>query len=554
MATAIIYARVSTPGQAEEELSLPSQIEQCEKKAAELGATVLRRFVDEGISASSDRRPAFQDAIAFAELEQPTYLITWNTSRFARNRIDAPLYKGRLDRAGVQLIYTSQQIDRKTDSGWLLEGLYELFDEHQSRSIAADTKRSMMKNARSGYFNGGMVPFGYQVAPAPQDPKRKVLVPHEAEASTVLEIFRRRAAGDDATTIAMAMNASSRPNRLRPWRKRTILDLLRNESSLGRVVFNRTDKRRSSKRQRPREDWIVVESHQAIIPMDLWETVQATLPAKCEVHRGGSGLNSWAFTGLLRCGECGAHLNIETATGRGKSYSYYNCRTWMQLRKCKSLRLRADVLEAWLLDTVLNQVFTIENLEQTIQDMNNAAGRLATEARRRRADLGSRISKVEDRNRKLYDVLELQGRDAPNLGDLTTRLRANNAELKGLKEQLVDLERQPLEQPPMDRHQVEEVRAFLAETVRTTQNYNKLRRFLGSFVQAVTVKDGNVLLEYDPRALVAPAVHSAEGWLPGRRAVRNSGDSGSLNQILHLTLPAALVAARRGRRHAIAAG
>ena len=40
--TAVIYARVSTARQAEEELPLESQIQQCKAKAAELGARIDR--------------------------------------------------------------------------------------------------------------------------------------------------------------------------------------------------------------------------------------------------------------------------------------------------------------------------------------------------------------------------------------------------------------------------------------------------------------------------------------------------------------------------------
>lgn len=555
MKTAIIYARVSTPGQVENELSLPSQIEECERKAAELGATVIRRFIEEGISAKTDNRPAFQDAIAFAELNQPDYLITWKTDRFARSRIDAPLYKARLDRAGVGIVYTAQEIDRKTDSGWLLEGMYEILDEYKSRTTAADTKRSMMKNARDGYFNGGAVPLGYQVVPSPNAPKRRILAPLPHEADVVVEMFRRRAAGDGALTIAVAMNAAGTLNRKRLWTKRTVLDLLRNETVIGRVIFNRRDKSRSGNRLRPREDWIVVQSHPPIVPMDLWERVQATMPQEGQVHRDGHGHNGWAFTGLLKCGTCGGPLHIQTASGRSKSYSYYNCQKWMKYRDCESFRLRADVLEEWLLGVVLDEVFTFENLEAVIQDLNNSAGKVAMEIRRRRRELTARIAKVEERNRKLYEILELHGVGAPNLGDLSERLRANNAELKGLQAQLVDLDRAPIDQPPLTRDQVEEVRVFLAETVRTTQNYNKLRLFLRGFVQSVTVKGGEVRLEYDPRALVSPAVHSAGRWLPERNALRTGGrDSGSLNQILLLKLPpAALAQGQRGHRRGRAA-
>lgn len=49
----------------------------------------------------------------------------------------------------------------RTDSGWMMESMLEIFDEHYSRQISADTLRSMSKIERGGYFNGGRVPYGY---------------------------------------------------------------------------------------------------------------------------------------------------------------------------------------------------------------------------------------------------------------------------------------------------------------------------------------------------------------------------------------------------------
>ncbi len=85
--TAVIYARVSTVRQADEELPIASQIEQCKAKAESLGARVDRVFVDEGKSGRTDERQAFQDAINYCELAFPTYLVTWSTSRFSRNKL-----------------------------------------------------------------------------------------------------------------------------------------------------------------------------------------------------------------------------------------------------------------------------------------------------------------------------------------------------------------------------------------------------------------------------------------------------------------------------------
>lgn len=73
---AVIYARVSTARQAEDELPLESQIAQCKEKSAALDARVDRVFVDHGISGTHDQRPAFQDAIAYCEAMSVDYLVT----------------------------------------------------------------------------------------------------------------------------------------------------------------------------------------------------------------------------------------------------------------------------------------------------------------------------------------------------------------------------------------------------------------------------------------------------------------------------------------------
>lgn len=89
--SAVIYVRVSDPKQAEKDVSIPSQIEQCREKAKGLEADVVKVFSDEGRTARSDSRPAFQDAVRYCEIFSPTYFICWSTIRFARNSLDAKL-------------------------------------------------------------------------------------------------------------------------------------------------------------------------------------------------------------------------------------------------------------------------------------------------------------------------------------------------------------------------------------------------------------------------------------------------------------------------------
>ena len=104
MKRAIIYARVSTKRQADDGLPVESQIDHCRGKAEALGCAVAKVFTDGGISGTTDRRPAFQDALNYCAVMDVDYFITWSSSRFARNHLDAGHYKGVLAKYGTRLV------------------------------------------------------------------------------------------------------------------------------------------------------------------------------------------------------------------------------------------------------------------------------------------------------------------------------------------------------------------------------------------------------------------------------------------------------------------
>ena len=89
MKRAVIYARVSTDKQADEGLSIDSQIDSCRRKAEQLGAVVLHVFRDEGISGTTDARPGFRTAINRCAVGDVDFMICWSSSRFARDQHDA---------------------------------------------------------------------------------------------------------------------------------------------------------------------------------------------------------------------------------------------------------------------------------------------------------------------------------------------------------------------------------------------------------------------------------------------------------------------------------
>lgn len=515
--TAVIYCRVSTAKQADEELPIQSQQQRCEEKAASLDAVVLKVYIDEGLSGQHDARPAFQQALLFCEAHSPTYFVTWSTSRFARNMLDAQLNKRRLSKSGTSLVYASMEIDRDSQGGWLTERTMELFDEFYSRQIAADTRRSMIKAAQSGYWCGGRTPFGYQSIPASDDPKRKRLEPVPDEVGTVQRAFELKVQGQGAKSIALILNEERRLNRGKPWSKAGILGLLRSQVVLGYIVFGKRIRIEGKQQLSDIKNWMIVPAHQPIISRSLWDNVQALLDADAANTETGVGRyegsphSTYLFTGLLRCGQCDGPLQIETSKGRSHRYYYYNCRNARLKDNCTNRRLPARELDEWLFAVISNEVFTPDNLRKVAQSLQELNDSWAVEHHRRCLELEKQIRAVTKRNSRLFDVLEAWGKEAPNLTEITQRMQENTAQLAQLEAELTHTK---AEEPPTVFREVEDslLREWLLIVMLDPTNIKKTRRFLADFIEKITVKGSAVEIDYFQKTMKpitqAGAVHA----------------------------------------------
>jgi site-specific DNA recombinase len=490
--TAVIYARVSTTRQADDGLPIGSQIEQGYKKASDMQAEVLREFIDAGISGRTDERPAFKDAVAYCKAYAVDYFICWSTSRFARNKLDAALYKRELEKAGTRIVYVSVDIDSRTNSGWMMESILEIFDEHFSRQVSVDTLRSMIKNARDGYFNGGVTAFGYGTV---KEGKRKRLVINEAEAAVVRDIFRYYREGLGVKAIALLLNSQAVLYRGKKWSKTTVTNLLKNETYTGKIIFNRIN--HTTRIQRPRDEWIVTQSHEPIISAEDYMSVQIIFGERAPREGGGSPNSNFVFTGMLKCGQCGSSLQIESGKGRSKVYHYYNCRSAQSGTGCKHRRLSAEELDRFLIDTILDKILNREMLVETLTDLQHSAGQWVRDRGDRRAVIVTNLNSIESRLRNQRDEAERQ---------------------------LIQLEE---EEPPcvaITDYDVDAMAELMRDIVQTTTNEKKLRMFFGEFIDRIEVGDDQVSIVYSREKIVNRAnsgtVHSDAIWLPDRALLR----------------------------------
>lgn len=515
--TAIIYARVSTARQAAEALPITSQIEHAKQKAAAMGATILHIFRDDGVSGrSATSRPAFQDAIAFCATHQVDYFICWSTSRFARNKMDASKYKLMLKIGGTRVVYSSADIDPDTDEGWVADSLFEVMDELYSRNISRDTRRSMMQNARDGYYNGGARPFGYDVVAVG---RRKKLIPNDAESAIVRDIFNMYVSGSGFKEISLQLNHRGLSRRGKSWNKTIVSLLIHNPVYCGYIVFNRMDN--ATRIAKPESQWIKTKSHAAIVSEETWNMAQEIAQSRAPRPQQGSPHSQHVFTGTLRCGACGSAMQIETATGRSRQYSYYNCSSALKGAGCKNRRIPADAFDEWLVDELVSRLLTKSRILDIIQQVYELRGDWVRQRSERRAAVVREIRLVESKRSNIFDIMETHGKDTPNLSDLTTRLREHKAKLDALEIELEQIETAPAKEfTQIDFDEAADAFSGILKNASPV----KMRLFFEQFVEAITLTDDTVRVDYHAGRLVNQrpfdVVHSKVSWLPEHGLLR----------------------------------
>jgi DNA invertase Pin-like site-specific DNA recombinase len=149
---AVSYLRVSTREQAErggteEGFSIPAQREANARKADELGARIVREFIDAGESARSADRDGLQEMLAFIAASRVQFCIVHKLDRLARNRADDVKIHEALLTAGVTLVSATESIDQ-TPSGMLVHGIMSSIAEFYSRNLATEVSKGLTQKSR----------------------------------------------------------------------------------------------------------------------------------------------------------------------------------------------------------------------------------------------------------------------------------------------------------------------------------------------------------------------------------------------------------------------
>ncbi|MDE6832943.1 MAG: recombinase family protein [Ruminococcus sp.] len=302
---AAIYARFSSDNQRAE--SIDAQIRAINLYCKNNGYEVVKEYVDEAKTATTDRRPAFQKMIEDSAKGLFEVMIVHKLDRFARNRYDSAFYKHHLKDNGVKLISVIEQFDDSPES-IMLEALTEAMAEYYSKNLSREVKKGQKETALKCKYTGGYIPYGYKI-----NPVTKKYEVNEAEAEIVRIIFQMYVNKKGYTEILETITAmGARTRRGKPFTKNGIGDLLTNPKYIGIYCFNRKasaneDRHRNSHRLNPNQEEVIwIENGvPAIVDKHIFELAQKRKAENAYGVRSKREKEDYLLTGLIFCGECG---------------------------------------------------------------------------------------------------------------------------------------------------------------------------------------------------------------------------------------------------------
>jgi site-specific DNA recombinase len=394
-----IYARVSTKGQAERDLSVPEQIDAVTRYCEERSWPVVAVFKDAGFSGAAQvSRKQFQAMMNEGTSKKPRFnlVLTRDSSRFGRGDADMP-NREKLRANGVRVDNIQSPVGDTKARGLgagekFQERMKNVVDIYQREQVTEVVIPSMQRMAREGKITGRQgTMFGYASRWEGDGPKpTRVVELHPENAKVVREMFQLYADGDSIKAVTRWLNDSgiappgNGKRAAQQWYDTTVRSILTNETALGTLVYGRIRKVKhkvTETKVNVKNTGDVIRTEGVFPPLvdrKLFDQVQARL-ASNDRTVPGRGNPGNTLRGIGQCGTCGWHLahqrNNSTnrwyyMCGRVKMHKAPNCDP-----HCKGI-LQADyvdeVVELFLRQTVSTPGYA-ETIRAAVETYNDTA-------------------------------------------------------------------------------------------------------------------------------------------------------------------------------------
>ncbi|MBU3659047.1 MAG: recombinase family protein [Flavobacteriales bacterium] len=205
---AVIYTRVSTKEQADNNASLDTQMKYCKKYAEEKGLDVVEIFGGTYESAKDDERREFQKMLSYVKRKKSIgFVLVYSYDRFSRSGPSGAFISHELKQRGVKVVSVTQSIDHDDPSGNFMEGIYHLFSEFDNQLRRDKSMTGMIEKLKQGYWPF-MPPTGYtNVNQGKTADQHKLIINDKGK---LIKMAFEWKANDDLSLVEIAKRLSAR--------------------------------------------------------------------------------------------------------------------------------------------------------------------------------------------------------------------------------------------------------------------------------------------------------------------------------------------------------
>jgi site-specific DNA recombinase len=490
MQSALIYARISTQGQADG-ASLESQIERCREYAAAHGFEVIKEISEVYSGSYLFDRPKLNEAREDIRAGIYDALIVFDIDRLSRNVPHLGILLDECTRFNTKLLFVNSDFENSPE-GILLFSIKGYVSEVERLKIIERTTRGRRAKAKIGTLSFKRKLYGYYLD---EQGKRHIF---EEEAKTVRFIFEEFLSGESLRGIASKLNAQGieTPSKKKTWWANSVYVLLKNPAFCGRTtVFRQKKESRFKDGKRVISTKQTAGESQTELPQDItpaiisekdFEAAQKLLVSNRKTKRGVAK-TEYLLRGLITCARCGRLMSPQ------KSYTFraYVCTSKQNPSlNCGIKMMNANEAEALVWKEVLKILKKPERLAKYLKQ--DSADKSETEIKNIKTliaktdrDLKNLIARAASMDESLWDAFKVTIEDKKRELDA---LRASERELIKNAESAIDFKRSRqkfdllLERlPPLIKDASFEQRVEALEILRLSGVWdgNKLKIYFG---------------------------------------------------------------------------
>lgn len=399
-----LYARFSSDNQRSE--SIDAQIRAMETYCKQHRYTIVNTYIDEAKSATTDRRPSFQQMVADSASHIFDVLLVHKLDRFARNRYDSAIYKRELKKNGVTVYSVLENLDSSPES-IMMESVLEGMSEYYSQNLAREVMKGMKETALQCKHTGGKPPLGYDI-----DQHSKKLIINEPEAEWVRLIFTMYADGCGYSSILSALHEQGALTKKgNEFQKNSLHSILSNRKYSGTYVFNRSspkniDGTRNSHRSKDAEDIISIDGGcPQIIDAETFAKVQQRMQGHKHIGGRCNAKQSYLLSGVIYCKDCGRSMvGNARRSGRDKSLLVtYRCPSPKHI--CNNKEINKVYLESYVVHLMEEELFSKSAMRTIAKNIRTAQDHNRRGIGRELQQLSEQLSKVMSELTNIADAI-----------------------------------------------------------------------------------------------------------------------------------------------------